>query len=269
MPENFFQRLHDYYLTVAEVMSGKSEVAAIFPNTTDKGMSREQVYIEFLRQHAPSKFNVFPGGFVFGVDGTESKQLDILVTTDTCPGYRFQEVKEGRSFSPVDGTIAVASIKSMLNKEGLLDSLDGMAAIPMNSLDVAKFNPQITNVIYDDWPYKIVYANNSISIKKILEHLSVYYSTYQEIPLGRRPNIIHVGGKFALIRVITGMDKESVPLCRMPGEIECEFAVVQTNPDLQAIVWVLDALHKQASLANHILFGYEFIINKVLETKNT
>ena len=33
---------------------------------------------EFLRLHAPTKCNVFFGGFLFGTDGSESKQLDVL-----------------------------------------------------------------------------------------------------------------------------------------------------------------------------------------------
>src|SRR5579871_2635706 len=95
----FFQRLRDYYSNVATVMRGSADVASIFPNTTDKGIAREHFYAEFLRKHAPSKCNVFLGGFVFGSDGTESKQLDIIVTTDTTPRFDFPYSGTGKSFS--------------------------------------------------------------------------------------------------------------------------------------------------------------------------
>lgn len=56
---DFFQRLRNYYQDVAAVLRGEAKPASIFPNTTDVGMSRERIYAEFLRQHAPSKCNVF------------------------------------------------------------------------------------------------------------------------------------------------------------------------------------------------------------------
>jgi hypothetical protein len=69
VPTNFFVRLRKYYLNVAQVLRGEADAASVFPNTTDIGMSREKVYADFLRQHAPSKCNVFLGGFLFDDDG--------------------------------------------------------------------------------------------------------------------------------------------------------------------------------------------------------
>ena len=48
---------------------------------------------------------------------------------------------------------------------------------------------------YDDWPYKIIYASDGISVESLLGHLNNYYHSNPNIPLGRRPNIIHVSGK--------------------------------------------------------------------------
>ena len=85
MPSDFYTRLREYYLKVGEVLRGDADAASIFPNPTDVGTSRELAYADFLRQHAPSKCNVFSGGFLFDVEGNESKQPDILITTDTAP----------------------------------------------------------------------------------------------------------------------------------------------------------------------------------------
>ncbi|MCP4486092.1 MAG: hypothetical protein GY820_02045 [Gammaproteobacteria bacterium] len=132
MPKLFFERLQAYYLNVAKVLRGEAEVASIFPNTTDIGTNREKVYAEFLRQHIPSKCNTFYGGFLFGNDGRESGQLDILVTTDITPKFDFYNRDgNGKSFSPVDGTICVASIKSTLDKKQLFKALKELAAIPV------------------------------------------------------------------------------------------------------------------------------------------
>jgi len=132
MPDNFFFRLREYYLNAASVLRGEADAASIFPNTTDIGMSREKVYSEFLRLHAPSKCNVFLGGFLFDMNGNESKQLDIIITTDTAPRFDFHNRDgSGKSFSPVEGTLGVASIKSVLNKAELENALWGIASMTL------------------------------------------------------------------------------------------------------------------------------------------
>jgi len=80
MPRNFYTRLREYYLKVAEVLRGEAEAAAVFLNSSDIGATREKIYADFLEQHSPSKCNVNLGGFLFHEDGTESKQLDIIIT---------------------------------------------------------------------------------------------------------------------------------------------------------------------------------------------
>jgi len=89
MTQTFFDRLRAYYTKVAEVLRGEADATSIFPNPTDIGTSRESIYKEFLKQHLPSKCNVFLGGYLFDDDGAESKQLDIIITTDTTPCFNF------------------------------------------------------------------------------------------------------------------------------------------------------------------------------------
>src|SRR5206468_12178476 len=123
MPTNFFIRLREYYVKVAEVLRGDADAASIFPNSTDVGMSRERIYADFLKQHAPSKCNVFLGGFLFDEGGSESRQMDVIVTTDTAPRFDFHNrAGGGKSFSPVEGTLGVASIKSRLDKAQSFDA---------------------------------------------------------------------------------------------------------------------------------------------------
>ena len=182
---------------MGEVLRGDADSASIFPNTTDIGQSRERVYAEFLRFHAPSKCNVFLGGFLFHDEtGAESKQLDVIVTTDTAPRFNFHNADgAGKSFSPVEGTLAVASIKSTLDKKQLIDSLEGIASIPPTR-DLEKRKPPNLNIQgYDDWPYKVIYANDGISGTTLLEHVNGYHTENPEIPLSLRPNVIHVAGK--------------------------------------------------------------------------
>ena len=246
------------------MLRGEARVASVFPNPTDVGTSRETIYAEFLRQHAPSKCNVFLGGFLFGDDGTESGQLDVIVTTDTTPRFNFHNQDgRGKSFSPVEGTLGVASIKSTLNKAELEDALSGIAAIPPTvPLDRrVAFGVKIKN--YDDWPYKVIYASDGISPEALYGHLLNFYAANPHIPVGRRPNVIHVSGKYVIFRVIEGMSvwdaetkqEESVP----PGS----FRLFTRDPDIQGIVWVLEGLQQRATASTHILYGYGELMNRV------
>jgi hypothetical protein len=268
MADNFFKKLGEYYLNVAQVLRAEAKPASIFPNKSDIGMSREQVYIEFLCQHLPAKCNIFFGGFLFGEDGTESKQLDVIITTDTTPKFNFYNRNNcnGQSFAPVKGSLGVASIKSTLDKSQLEEALVGIASIPMT----APLNDMTASLIpiknYDDWPYKIIYASDGIACDTLLSHLNNFYVNNSQIPLVRRPNIIHVAGKYLIYRAIEGMDdfyrfdtKEWIKLER--GTFYCRS---QENCDIQGITAVLAALQSKATASSFIRYSYDSLFNATL-----
>lgn len=260
----FFKRLREYYLDVAAVLRGEAKAASIFPNKTDIGMSRERVYAEFLRQHAPSKCNVFFGGFLFGGDGSESAQLDVLVTTDTTPQFNVHNKDgQGKSFSPVEGTLAVASIKSMLNKNELEDALAGIAGIPPTAPLGNRISFGLSIPDYDDWPYKIIYASDGISPEALLGHLNNYYLSNPSIPIGRRPNVIHVSGKYVIFKAITGMSMWDITKQESEALEIGAFRHFTRDADLQGILWVLDGLQRRATASTHILYSYDEIKNQV------
>ena len=264
MAKDFFTRLREYYLKVAEVLRGDADIASVFPNTTDTGIAREKIYVEFLRQHVPSKCNVFLGGFLFHDDGTESKQLDVIVTTDTAPRFDFHNPDgSGKSFSPVEGTLGVVSIKSNLDKKRLFDALDGIASIPPTKSLKNRVSFVVKILDYDDWPYKIVYASNGLEGQTILEHVLSFYAEHPDIPINRRPNLIHVAGKYVIFRVVKGMTVKSFP--GDPGEKPeiGTFHLIARDPDLQAIIWALNGLQQKAAASMQIFFSYGDLINKI------
>lgn len=264
MTQNFFNRLRTYYTKVAEVLRGEADAASVFANTTDIGMSRELAYAEFLKQHAPSKCNVFLGGFLFDDDGTESKQLDIIITTDTAPRFNFHNKDgSGKSFSPVEGTLGVVSVKSKLDQAELFDALGGIASIPPTRSLNGRVNVLLTIKNYEDWPVKIVYASKGIAPDTLLAHLGEYYRANPSIPLNRRPNIIHVAGSCFIIRAQEGMSMHD----RGSGTAKAldlgTYHLMTNDSDLQAIVWTLNQLQQNATASTHILFSYDSLINKV------
>lgn len=265
MPKPFYERLKAYYSKVREVLRGEAEAASIFPNTSDIGLSRELVYAEFLKQHSPSKCNVFLGGFLFDEDGEESKQLDVIISTDTSPKYDFHNHEgKGKSFGPVEGCLGVASLKSTLDKAQLFDSLKGIASIPATKSLEKRVNPMIQIKDYDDWPYKIIYASDGLNETTIFGHLKDFYSQNSHIPFNRRPDIIHVAGKYVILRIKRGMSIANT----INGSFEKSpkigtFHSFITNSDLQAMIWTTDELQQKATASNHILFRYSKMINKI------
>ena len=270
MPKTFFDRLRDYYNSVASVLRGEAEAASIFPNSTDIGMSRERVYAEFLKQHAPTKCNIFLGGFLFDEDGAESKQLDIIITTDTAPCFNFHNQDgSGKSFSPVEGTLGVVSVKSTLNKNELFDALSGIASIPPTRSLEGRLPYGFQVKDYDDWPIKIIYASKGIAPDTLLTYLDEYYQINPSIPNNRRPNFIHVAGSCFIARAMQGMIARSKEDPTVSDLLPVgSYTLTTTSSDLQAIVWTLDQLQQKAVASTQILFSYNHLLNKYSDRPN-
>jgi hypothetical protein len=264
MPHGFFDRLREYYMAVARVLRGEADAASIFPNTTDVGMSRERSYAEFLRQHAPSKCNVFMGGFLFDDAGVESKQLDIIITTDTAPRFNLNNSDgTGKSFSPVEGTLGVVSVKSMLDRAGLFDALDGIASIPPTRSLEGRVNILLSIPVYEDWPVKVIFATRGVAPNTLLSHLNQYYLAHPDIPLYRRPDFIHVAGSCFIFRAKIGMSLHNPDTGVAESLVVGNFYMQTNDPDIQAIVWTLNQLQVNASASSHILFSYGGLLNRV------
>ncbi|MEM8651263.1 MAG: DUF6602 domain-containing protein [Pseudomonadota bacterium] len=255
MTKPFFDRLAKFYEDTAKVLKGKAEIASIYPNTTDIGVSREEVYAEFLRKNSPTSINVFLGGFLFDAKGRESKQLDIIATAHSAARFELPiENGAGKSFANVDGSVAVASIKSTLNKSEIYDALEGIASIPPCSPLEHVSNAHFVSD-YADWPYKIIFGSDGIAREKLVKHIENFYEKNSYIPMERRPNLIHVLGKYTVIRPGKGYktlsDKHPDGIDLEPNELFSS----DTEPDLQGFMHVSYEMQKKANAVNKMVFS--------------
>jgi hypothetical protein len=264
MAENFFDRLRGYYQSVIAVLRGEADASSVFPNSTDVGSSREKAYLEFLKLHAPSKCNVFQGGFLFDEDGAESRQLDIIITTDTAPRFNLHNRDGGgKSFSPVEGTLGVVSVKSTLDKKQLFDALEGFASIPPTRSLHGRVPPGLEVVSYEDYPLKILYASSGIAPSTLKAHLEEFYVANSAIPSCRRPNFIHVVGKCLVVRKTDGMKvlpEHAGLTIELPPE---EFILFQEDADVGGLAWVISRLQQHASASTHIHFSYHYLLSRL------
>ncbi len=58
---------------------------------------------------------------------------------------------------------------------------------------------------YEDWPLKIIYATDGIKYETLLTHLTDFYINNPKVHPNRRPNFIHVSGKYLIVRAWDGM----------------------------------------------------------------
>lgn len=259
MGKVFYTRLKQYYASVGKVLKGQSELASIFPNSNDIGLSRELIYAKFLQNHLPHACRVDLGGFLFNLDGEESKQLDVIITTDVCPQFNFHKTGFGKSFSCVDGTLAVACLKSNLDSLQLKDSLENIAAIPMHLPLNGRANPQAIITNYDNWPYKIVYAPKGISRENLANRLNEFYLEHPEIPFSRRPDIIHVCNEYVFIKLGenggTTRDGTKIQPFTYWGQIDLE--------SVYGLTVVVNNIQQALSASRQIIFNYGSIVDKI------
>lgn len=260
MTKDFFIRLEEYYSNVGKVLKGEADSASIFPNTTDIGMSRERIYAEVLKTHLPSSCNVYFGGFVFDMNGNESKQIDLIITDDKAIQFNFHNQSgNGKSFSCIDGCIGIASIKSKLDSRELEDCLENIASLPEKSGLTGRHNPMLTIPHYEDWPYKIVYASDGINIEAAMETLNKFYIKNNDIPLKKRPNLIHVAGKYLIVRAM-----EYANITRDGRKIETGAYHAQVHKvDEYGILFAVAHMQDIVVAASQMTFSYTDLINKL------
>lgn len=263
---NVFDRLRAHYEAISEELAGAARQASILDHPTGIGTEREEVYRSFLERHVPKTCDVFLGGYVFNLKGYQSKQIDVIVTGGNAPRFR---LSAGNHYiAPVEGTIAIAEIKSRWDKESLQDALEKCASIPPMP-DLKKIVSPYLKVSEEKWqdaPYKIVFAYDGISAEMILSHVADFYSKNPGIPVTRRPNIIHVLGKYVVIRKTPEMIVIN-PDGR-PGAIQPQagqYKTFGTSPDVLAMGWMLPDLQKETFVSNHLFFKYDELHNKIMD----
>lgn len=254
MEKPFFERLNEYYQSIGKDLQNKSDTAVIFPNPTDKGTNREQIYLDFLIKHAPSGCNIFKGGYLFNKKGQESKQIDIIITSDTSPQYKFSNVDNTeKSFACIEGTLAIISVKSNLTSAELVDCLKNFGSIPEKEPLDKQLCSYIKIADYDDWPYKIIFAYDSVGDKALIKTLNEFYEENSDIPMNKRPNFIHVVGKGVIIRIPSYASVENLE----PNS----YRVVRDSTDVYGLAYVQFIIQQKTMVSRHLMYKYFNLID--------
>ena len=129
--------------------------------------------------------------------------------------------------------------------------------------------PPFLKVGEDNWrdtPYKVVFAYDGIDAHKICGYIKSFFDQHKHIPLFRRPNIIHVLGKYVIIRTnrsMTVLNPVGQPDLDQP--IEGQFHPFFTGSDVSALGWTLNEIQDKASFSNFLLFKYGEWHKRIME----
>ena len=165
-----------------------------------------------------------------------------------------------RHVAPLEGTVAVAEVKSRLTKETLREALDGGASIPPMPEAEGIVPPylRVAKASWNETPYKIVFAYDGLSSDTICAHIAEYYEQNNHIPFFRRPNVIHVLNKYLIIRVTN-----RVKIANVRGSLEAEqpeqgtFYPLYVAPDVSAMAWILTEVQNYIFSCAHLLFKFD------------
>ncbi len=266
MTPDVFDHLKQHYISIADELRSQARQAGLLTNPTGVGTEREEVYRTFLERHLPKMCDVFLGGYVFDMKGNSSTQVDIIATNGSTP--RFIMPRGNRYIAPLEGTVAVAEIKSRLDKNTLIDALNNCASVPTMP-DQRGIVPPFLKISEDSWqdtPYKIVFAYDGIDANTVCDHITDFYNEHPEVPLARQPNIVHVLQQYLIIRTVSGvtvLNPDGQPDANQPdvGQYYAFFV----GPDVSALAWTLNAITEKAWLSNNLLFKYGEWHNKIVE----
>lgn len=267
----FFERLVTYYQALSAKLRSTHAESAAFNLGSDIGTRREHVYMDLLKDHSPSGCRMFLGGYVFDEKGRQSSQMDILVVADSVLGFGYS-IQDRKGFAPIDGTLAVVSVKSFLNSSALVEALDSFANLPhARPLTERELLGSHQPQNYQDWPFKIVFAYDGVSKETLEQTTRDYYAEHPDVPYYDRPNVIHVLGKsFANRPVISNEAEAGYRMIGFPIEKFREDIIWYGNdPDVLGFGIVLYNLQQLVTASRTVGFRYDLYMREILKAMST
>lgn len=193
---NVFNELIDSFQAQSEALSNEAKSKLVLSNKGDIGGERENILADFLKKHLPSRCGLVKGGYIFDSEGLQSKQIDLIVTNDLALQFK-QSVNPGlqKSLATVEGCYAALSIKSILDMDGLTDSIENLQSIPLENKKI-KPNPQVKDIqeFVKAMPLTIVFAYTGVTLDTFKDYVLSYKSS--NASLEKFPDMIIVNNSY-------------------------------------------------------------------------
>lgn len=190
-------RLQRYFNLIADKIAVDAQLASTSYHRPDIGFNRETFLELFLHKHLPKRLSAYLGGQIIGLRDIESGQIDIIVSNDI--SIRFEE--NARNFITAESVAAAITVKSFLDKAGIVDCLSNLASIPQFSPEVLTFKalrPNAFDAFISKHPSLFIFAYDGVQYETCLDHIADFYNSNSSIPLNRYPLNIIVNKKYMI-----------------------------------------------------------------------
>lgn len=260
--ENILQKISQkYFQGIADEISNTKNISSIFPNMTDVGDARENIFLKFLKLHLPTRCSVVRGGGIFDLNGNISNQIDILVVNDFALKFSYfeQHSDNSKNIQAIEGCLAAISIKSTLNKKELENALDNLASIPPMPADIVNcISPQLTNRdTYLNFPRKIIFAFSGQSVETTLKQINEFYSP-RTLSDFQKVDLIVVNNAFCIQRTYKGGATTRDGTNITEGNFHPMFSNKKRKRfGALPLLWTLMKIQETTLFTPHILFNYQ------------
>jgi hypothetical protein len=187
----------DYFNRLADKLAASGAPGGVSTHRPDIGDNRESALRDVLNRHSPDRLTAMIGGFAIGLDGSHSKQLDIIVRADNSPRLEEQD----RSFIAVESMFAAFSVKSGLDKATLIDSLENFASIPQlskSAFSLRNLAAGAADAFLLRHPATFLFAFDGVSSDSCVKSLEEFLRENPDFPRNRFPQQIVVHGKYII-----------------------------------------------------------------------
>jgi hypothetical protein len=188
------EKILKYFSNLANRLSIEFENSGLTDNTNDIGLNREVLLRDLLLKHLPKRQSAYLGGQIFGFDAPDSKQIDIIISSDI--GINYEEYQ--KTFTPIENVVSAISVKSNLSSAELINSLENLASIPQMNREILIFKAVPKNyfdLFIENHPSLYVFAYDGVSPETALQTLERFYNE-NHVAANRRPAGIIVNKKY-------------------------------------------------------------------------
>lgn len=198
-----------YYDSLSKVLSGHSDLASVTGHPSDTGANREEILRDFINNHTPNKLEAILGGKIIGLGQSASKQIDCIVCSDIAPRFNHNN----RSIAIVEAVGIAISVKSYLDKNGLIDSIENLSSIPKISAKVLSETSSINRGLVARYseiaPIRLCFAYNGIKPETLMNYMIEYYNdNLTTILPWQRINAVIVNGNSIIKMDPNGLEVE-------------------------------------------------------------
>jgi hypothetical protein len=248
-----FKEIINDYKEEALAIHHEAKKVGILKNKPDIGSSREDILGNFLFRNLPKRCEIVKGGYIFDISGNQSKQIDLIILNDLTLQFKISTERLSKATACIEGVYCAISIKSILNKNELKESLNNLRTIPMDK--EISISPIIQNaqLMSDTIPQKFIFAYDGMELETLKKQLTEYTKTNQ-VSHKYLPDMILVNNKYYISKVGPGgYDDEN-------GHYEeGTYIVSKKNKFIGgiALIHMLCRIQKSSSIGSHILLNFD------------